>query len=238
MSTHNPIQAYFNWSSGKDSALALYLALRDPKFQIQTLLTTVNETHQRVSMHGLRVELLEQQAEALGLPLEKIWLPETVTMEEYEVLMRAAVDKLKARGLNDTFFGDIYLEDLRAHREAQLSSVGITAHFPLWQRDTRELLDQLLSLGFKAVVVAVDGSKLDESFVGRELNADFIADLPKDVDPCGENGEFHTFVFDGPNFRHPVPFTLGDTVHRHYQATHLNADHPGFFFKELLPIEA
>ncbi|WP_087018854.1 diphthine--ammonia ligase [Thaumasiovibrio subtropicus] len=229
------LNAYFNWSSGKDSAMALYHAQQDPRFEIHTLLTTVNETHRRVSMHGLRVELLDKQADALGLPLHKIWLPETVTMEEYDTIMKKEIGEIKAKGWEHTIFGDIFLEDLRSHREAQLAPVGIQAHFPLWKRDTRELLDELLSLGFRAVVVAIDGSKLDQSFVGRELNAEFIADLPKAVDPCGENGEFHTFVFDGPNFSHPVAFEKDDIVHKHYKADHLTDSHPGFYFQELIP---
>ncbi len=229
------LNAYFNWSSGKDSAMALYHAQQDPRFDIHTLLTTVNETHQRVSMHGLRVELLERQAEALGLPLHKIWLPETVTMEEYEQIMHAEINTLKENGWEHTIFGDIFLEDLRAHREAQLVQVGIQAHFPLWKRNTRELLDELLSLGFKAIIVAIDGSKLDKSFAGRVLDSQFIADLPEGVDPCGENGEFHTFVFDGPNFNHPVSFELGEVVHKQYSAEHLADDHAGFYFQELIP---
>ncbi|WP_413111161.1 diphthine--ammonia ligase [Thaumasiovibrio sp. DFM-14] len=230
------LNAYFNWSSGKDSAMALYHAQQDPRFEVRTLLTTVNQAHQRVSMHGIHVDLLDQQAQALGLPLEKIWLPEVVNMDEYEGLMHQAVDTMRQLGCEHAIFGDIYLEDLRLHRETQLAAKQIQAHFPLWQRNTRVLLNELIDLGFKAIVVAVDGSKLDASFVGRCIDKSFVNDLPADVDPCGENGEYHTFVFDGPNFSYPIPFELGEIVHKHYQAEHLTDAHPGFYFKELIPV--
>ncbi|KXF80351.1 Dph6-related ATP pyrophosphatase [Enterovibrio coralii] len=228
------LNTYFNWSSGKDSTMALYYALRDPSLKVTTLLTSANEAHQRVSMHGVHVSLLEKQADALGLPLKTVWLPETVTMEQYESIMSNAVAELKDMGCTHAIFGDIYLEDLRAKREAQLATVDVKALFPLWKKDTRALMQTLFELGIKAVVVAVDGSKLSKDFVGRELDQAFLDSLPEGVDPCGENGEFHTFVYDGPDFKQPVAFTKGEVVTKKYAGNQI-PDHPGYHFQELIP---
>lgn len=212
-------RTYFNWSTGKDSSLALYYAKQNPALRIDRLLTSVNSHYNRVSMHGLRRELLEEQAKSIGLPLSTIELPEQPSMEDYGKIMRNTVDQLQADQFTDCIFGDIFLEDLREYRENQLAPFGIKAHFPLWKKDTRELMHDFISLGFKAIVVCIKSDLLDKSFVGRELNLDFINDLPPNVDPCGENGEFHTFCYDGPIFDRPVNFEIGEKTFREY-------DHP------------
>ena len=206
-----------NWSGGKDSALALYHALRDPRYHVTDLLTSVNAHFRRVSMHGVRVALLAQQAQRIGLPLTQLELPETPDMNEYECLMAATLAPLQARGIRHAIFGNIYLEDLRHYREQQLARVGMQAVFPLWQRPNADLLREFLDLGFRAVVVCVNEKYLDASFCGRELNADFLRDLPPGVDSCGENGEYHSFVFEAPYFSAPILFERGDTVRRTYQ---------------------
>ncbi|MHA3787803.1 Dph6-related ATP pyrophosphatase [Flavobacterium hauense] len=228
-----PLKTYFNWSSGKDSALALYYLLQDKNYSIDCVLTSVSTEYDRVSMHGLRRELLLQQTESIGISTKIIELPPQPTNAEYEALMDETVTGLLADGYQCTAFGDIFLEDLKAYREKQLEPYGIKTVFPLWKKDTKELLTQFISLGFKAITVCVDGSKLDSSFVGRIIDHDFIADLPEGVDICGENGEFHTFCFDGPYFKKPVPFTKGEIVMREYD---INGFKSKFWFCDLLPI--
>ncbi len=210
-------KALFNWSSGKDSALALYKALQDSKFEITCLLTSVNQEFQRVSMHGIRVELLKQQAESIGLPLEIMQIPETPTMEVYENVMTETLTKLKDQGVTHSIFGDIFLEDLRKYRESQLAKIGFEAVFPLWKTPTTDLIQEFIRLGFKTIVVCVNERFLDKSFVGRVIDQDFINDLPENVDVCGENGEFHTFTFDGPIFSKPIDFEIGEIVYRKYE---------------------
>lgn len=234
-------KTYFNWSTGKDSSLALYYAKQDPSLHIERLLTSVNSHYNRVSMHGLRRELLEAQAASIGLPLTTIELPKAPNMEEYGTIMRRIVDDLKEDQFTDCVFGDIFLEDLRKYREDQLSPLAIAAHFPLWKRDTRELIHDFIALGFKAIVLCVKSDLLDESFIGRELNMDFVNDLPENVDPCGENGEFHTFCYDGPIFSEPVRFDVGEITFREYDHPKSDDDtHPtvpekmGFWFCDLL----
>lgn len=212
-------KAYFNWSSGKDSALALHKALQTEEYTIDRLITTVNTDYNRVSMHGLPVELLEQQAASIGLPLTKIGLAGKVDMKTYDQQMRKVMTKLKDDGYEHAFFGDIFLGDLREYREKKLAEVGIKAVFPLWKKDTKKLLQEFLEKGFKTITVCVNAKLLDESFCGRIIDQQFIDDLPEDVDYCGENGEFHTFVFDGPIFKHPIEFTIGEKVLRNYKST-------------------
>jgi uncharacterized protein (TIGR00290 family) len=208
--------AYFNWSSGKDSALALYIAQQSNEFNIQYLFTSINGVFNRVSMHGVRTELVEQQAKKIGIPLIKMELPEMPSMEDYEKIMLEKLLFFKEKGIQDTLFGDIFLEDLRKYREDKLQTLGITAHFPLWKKDTKEMILDFLQLGFKTIVVCVNEQFLDQSFVGRVIDEQFLADLPPNVDPCGENGEFHTFIFDGPIFNEPVTFEIGEIVHKTY----------------------
>ena len=210
-------KAIFNWSSGKDSALALYKVLQNSEFEITCLLTSISQEFQRISMHGVRVELLEQQAKSLGIPLEIMQIPEMPTMEAYENVMNETLTKLKNKGVTHSIFGDILLEDLRKYREDQLAKIGFEAVFPLWKTPTNDLIQEFMSLGFKAIVVCVNERFLDKSFVGRVIDQDFINDLPDNVDVCGENGEFHTFTFDGPIFSTPINFEIGEIVYRKYE---------------------
>lgn len=226
-------KAYFNWSTGKDSALALYKILNDKEHEIGTLLTNVNGEFNRVSMHGLREELLDEQAECIGLPLQKIHFPGNVTMSLYDSLMKEAMQKILTEKYEYAVFGDIFLEDLKKYRESKLAEVGLTGVFPLWKKDTKALLQEFLSLGFKAITVCVNAKLLDESFVGRVIDEQFIKDLPEGVDVCGENGEFHTFVFDGPIFKQPVNFSIGEKILRTYTAnTDDSEDNCSNFSKE------
>ncbi len=234
-------KTYFNWSTGKDSSLALYCAKQNQSLSIERLVTSINSHFNRVSMHGLRRELLEEQAKSIGLPLTTIELPEQPSMEDYGRIMQKTVDDLKADQFTDCVFGDIFLEDLREYRENQLAPLEISAHFPLWKRDTRELMEDFISHGFKAVVVCIKSDLLDASFVGRELDMDFVNDLPKNVDPCGENGEFHTFCYDGPIFDYPINFEIGEKTFREYDHPKNDDDeHPevpeklGFWFCDLI----
>lgn len=232
-------RTYFNWSSGKDSALALYYLLNNPEFKVEYLLTSINASVDRVSMHGVRRELLEQQIASIGIPGISVELPEEPDMAVYERKMTEALDTLVAKGITHAAFGDIFLEDLRTYREDQLKKRSVTAQFPLWKKDTRALMEEFNSLGFKTVVVCVNSQFLDESFVGRILDQQFLDDLPANVDPCGENGEFHTFCFDGPIFKKPIQFTVGEKVFRSYQNPNAEDDlcgkSLGFWFCDLLP---
>ncbi|MBE8724608.1 diphthine--ammonia ligase [Flavobacterium hungaricum] len=212
-----PHKAIFNWSSGKDSALALYKILQNSDFKIETLVTSVNEKYQRISMHGVRVELLKAQAESLNLPLKIMQIPEMPSMEIYESVMLETLSELKNQGITHSVFGDIFLEDLRKYREEQLSRIGFTGVFPIWKIPTRDLIQEFISLGFKTIVVCVNEKYMDKSFVGRIIDQDFIEDLPQNVDVCGENGEFHTFTFDGPLFSKPIDFEIGEIVYRKYE---------------------
>ncbi|MFV5693286.1 diphthine--ammonia ligase [Flavobacterium sp. LT1R49] len=210
-------KALFNWSSGKDSALALYKTFQNSEFEITCLLTSVNQQFQRISMHGVRVELLEQQAQSIGFPLEIMQIPEMPTMEVYEKVMQETLEKLKDQGVTHSIFGDIFLEDLRKYREDKLAEIGFEGIFPLWKIPTQDLIQEFISLGFKTIVVCVNERFLDKSFVGRVIDQDFINDLPENVDVCGENGEFHTFTFDGPIFSKPIDFEIGEVVYRKYE---------------------
>jgi uncharacterized protein (TIGR00290 family) len=219
-----PEDIVFCWSGGKDSAMALHALGAEKSVRITGLLTTVTDEYDRISMHGVRRALLERQAESLGLPLHVVLIPPECVNATYEARMKEALEKHLARGVRRVAFGDIFLEDLRVYREQNLSKVGMEAVFPIWKRNTRELARELIRLGFRAIAVCIDPRVLDPSFAGRELDKSFFSDLPPGVDPCGENGEFHTFVFDGPIFRKPVQFRAGETVHR-----------DGFYFCDLLP---
>jgi len=210
-------KALFNWSGGKDSSICLHKVLEAGEYEVASLLTTVSEQYQRISQHGVRVDLLEKQAESIGIQLYKAMVPEWPTMESYNELMSQTLSLFKEEGLSASIFGDIFLEDLRKYREEQLAKVGFQGVFPLWKIPTDELAKEFISLGFKAVIVCVDEKYLDERFVGREFDASFLKDLPKGIDPCGENGEFHSFVYDGPIFSAPIQFKRGEVVNRKYQ---------------------
>lgn len=225
-------KAYFNWSSGKDSALALYYMLQEQRYEVQYLLTTINAYHDRVSMHGLRRELLQRQVESIGIENGTIEMPELPTNETYDRLLAEKVDSLYRQGFRLAAFGDIFLEDLRKYREHQLDAIGIKCVFPIWKKDTKQLMDEFIKLGFKAITVCVNGTLLNESYVGRIVDSEFIKQLPEGVDPCGENGEFHTFCFDGPIFTNPINFSIGETIQREYHEG--NIVHR-FWFCDLLP---
>ena len=199
-----------SWSGGKDSAVALWELQRAGEYEIDALLTSVTEGYDRISMHGVRNELLERQAAALGVPLERVQLPKLASNEVYEERMGAAMEAAKARGITRVAFGDLYLEGIRSYREENLARVGMDAIFPVWLRETRQFAKDFLSAGFRTMVVCVDTAQLGAEFVGREIDEAFLAEFPEGVDPCGEKGEFHTFVFDGPNFSEPVQFELGE----------------------------
>jgi len=217
----------FCWSGGKDSALALHTLLRQNKVRIAALLTTVTEGYDRISMHGVRRELLQRQAESLHLPLHEVFIPPQCVNSIYEARMEEALRVFFKQGIRRVAFGDIFLEDLRLYREKNLARVEMQALFPIWKRDTRELIREFHATRFRSLAVCIDSKVLDPSFAGRELDASFFADLPPAVDPCGENGEFHTFVFDGPIFSRPIGFTLGEVVRR-----------DSFVFRDLLPGKA
>ncbi len=217
LQTTTLLKGIMNWSGGKDSSLCLYKVLQSQAYKQLTLLTTVNAAFRRISMHGVRVELLEQQAASIGLPLQQIALPETVSMTEYSDTMRRVLLDFQQQGVTDSIFGDIFLEDLKHYREQQLAQVGIQGVFPLWKQEPKQLMQTFLDAGFRAVIVCVNDAYLDRSFAGRILDQDCINDLPANVDICGENGEYHSFVFDGPIFQYPIPFELGEVVHRTYQ---------------------
>lgn len=210
------MKTFFNWSTGKDSALALYYLQQNPEYQIDLLLTSVNKHHNRISMHGLRRSMLEAQVKAIGIPLTTIELPEEPTMEEYDSIMGDKINLLVQQNFTHSAFGDIFLEDLRKYREEKLNQFNLNTVFPLWKKDTKELISTFLELGFKTIVVCVNGNLLDKSFVGRIIDEQFINDLPENVDPCGENGEFHTFCFDGPIFSSPIKFEIGEIVSKTY----------------------
>ena len=205
----------FNWSGGKDSALALYHCLKNPELDIKYLVTTMNDGVNRISMHGVREELLIRQSESIGIPLYQIRLPEMPGMKEYDEAMKGHLKKFKAEGISHSIFGDIFLEDLRKYREDRLSENGLKAIFPLWKRDTTELMDEFLNLGFRTMIVCTQHHL--ERLNGREITKELITSFPDDIDVCGENGEFHTFVFDGPIFKNMVKFNSGEKVFKELQ---------------------
>jgi len=201
-----------SWSGGKDSALSLYEIQRSGKYQVASLITSINEHHDRVSMHGVRREMLEQQAQALGLPLIKIPIPMDCSEEEYESRLMGVLNQVKSDGIEHVVFGDIFLEWIKEYREKNLSRVGMTPILPIWGRDTRELAQSFIALGFKAVITCVNTKAMPEDFLGRVFDEHLLAELLPEVDPGGENGEFHSFVFAGPIFQKSIPYTLGRAV--------------------------
>ncbi|THD58098.1 adenine nucleotide alpha hydrolase [Phenylobacterium sp.] len=213
-----------SWSGGKDACMALSALQQTPGTTVAGLLTSVTRDSERISMHGVRRDLLVRQATALGLPLRELALPAFPSNAVYEAALGEALAEYRRAGVETVAFGDLFLEDIRAYRDALMARLGMTAIYPVWGRATRGFLEAFIAQGFKAVAVCVDLAKLDLSFAGRAVDVAFLADLPDGVDPAGENGEFHTFVFDGPNFRQPVDFTLGGREAR-----------DGFGFVDLIP---
>jgi uncharacterized protein (TIGR00290 family) len=220
----NKPKAIFNWSGGKDSALALHKVIVSGEYDVKYLLTTVSSGFKRIIQHGVREELLEAQAESIGIPLHKLFLPENPDMEIYNSVIRESLMKFKEENIHTGIFGDIFLEDLRKYREEKLAEVNVNAVFPLWKMNTHELIKNFVESGFKAVIVCVNENYLDKSFAGREIDKNFINDLPAGVDPCGENGEYHSFVYDGPIFRKPVKFKRGEIIKKIYVSSNDNSD--------------
>ena len=214
------------WSGGKDSALALYEILKTGGFDVVELLTTVTKDYDRISIHGVRSVLLEQQADALGFPLEKMFISKGASDAEYEGTLLKVLEKHRANGVFSVLFGDIFLEDVRKYREQLLKKVRMNGIFPLWKRDTKKLGQMFITLGFKAIITSIDSNVLGKDFAGRDYDEQFLLDLPANVDPCGENGEFHSFVYDGPIFRERVLFKKGEILLRENR----------FYYCDLIPL--
>ena len=206
-----------SWSGGKDSAMALYHLLGNADYEVVELMATVSEEYRRISHHGVREELLDAQAAAIGIPLRKVYLPSDnsagCTNEVYETIMNRVMDEYKGKNVNTVAFGDLFLEDLRAWREANLTKVGMRGLFPIWKRDTRVMAHEVIRLGYKAYLSCVEAI-VGADLVGRLYDENFLSDLPPTIDPCGENGEFHSFVFDGPTFARPLPIKVGERATR------------------------
>jgi uncharacterized protein (TIGR00290 family) len=217
----------FAWSGGKDSAMALYELQKSQNYEILALLTTITEEYDRISMHGVRKILLEQQAESLEFPLEKIYITKNASDKEYETRMRDKLITYKRLGVSAVGFGDIFLEDLKKYREENLSKVNLKGIFPIWKRNSLELACAFIDLGFKAIITCVDSKVLDKTFVGRLFDRDFLNFLPSGVDSCGENGEFHSFVYAGPIFKNEILFDFGEITLRENR----------FFYCDLIPVE-
>jgi uncharacterized protein (TIGR00290 family) len=218
------IKAFVSWSSGKDSAFALHEVRRLGLVEIAGVLTTINERHDRVAMHGVRSELLDRQIEALNVPAIKVLIPSPCPNDVYEAHMGDACAAIKASGIHHIVFGDLFLEDIRAYRERTLATIGITPIFPLWGRNTRQLAAEMIDCGLAARLVCVDPKRLGAGFAGRRFDRALLNDIPPDVDPCGENGEFHTVVTAGPMFLAPIRVSIGLTVER-----------DGFVFTDVIP---
>jgi uncharacterized protein (TIGR00290 family) len=202
------------WSSGKDSAWALHVLRQLQEVEVIGLLTTINEVHDRVAMHAVRVSLLQAQAEAVGLPLWTVSIPNPCSNQQYEMAMGTAIQRALAAGVSVMAFGDLFLEDVRRYRESQLAGTGLAPLFPIWGLSTRRLAREMISAGLRARLTCVDPKQIHTSFVGREFDDALLADLPATADPCGERGEFHTFAYAGPMFHHPVPIQTGEIVTR------------------------
>ena len=236
------IKAIFCWSGGKDSAYCLHKVQQEKKYDIRYLLTTVNNNFGRISMHGVREELLDLQAAAVGLPLLKVRVSEG-SNEEYDRLMAETLLKVKSEGIEYVIFGDIFLEDLRLYRENNLAQIGMKAVFPLWKMDTAFLIRDFIGQQFKTLTCCTNDGYLGEEWAGREIDLDFVNQLPADTDPCGENGEFHSFCYDGPLFQHKIHFTIGEKIYRPIEVKtndtcSLPSDHStrGFWFCDLIPV--
>ncbi len=213
-----------SWSGGKDSCLALYEIQQAAHYRVLALLTTLTRDYDRISMHAVRRVLLERQAASLGLPLHQVLITKGASNEEYETNLIEAVSAYRDQGIDSVVFGDLFLEDIKTYRDQFLARHDLRGIYPVWMRDTTHFISEFIALGFRAVITCVNGEVLDSSFGGMIIDENFLAALPAHVDPCGENGEFHTFVYDGPNFAQPVKFSIGETVLR-----------DGFWFCDLVP---
>jgi uncharacterized protein (TIGR00290 family) len=219
-----PPKAFLSWSSGKDAAFALHEARRLATADVVGVLTTIEEATGRVQMHGVRGAMLDRQIAALGLPAVKVMLPSPCPNVVYEARMGEAFRKLEAEGIRHIVYGDLFIEDIRAYRLKQMEAAGLEAIFPLWGRDTGDLAGAMIASGLEARIACIDTRRLDRSFAGRSYDADFLRDLPPGIDPCGENGEFHTVVTAGPIFAAPIATSVGETVERN-----------GFAFADVIP---
>ena len=236
----------FNWSGGKDATMALAAMLQDNSIKIEQLVTTINGNLQRVTMHGVPVSLIRKQAKSMRLPLHFLELPEDISMTRYSEITQTAAKVHKEDGITKYVYGDIFLEDLKSFRDKELAINGIEGIYPLWKKDTKELANTFINDGYKAIVVATNSKLLNKNFVGKEFDNDFLNNLPEGVDPCGENGEFHTFVYDGPIFKEPISFTKGEPTYKTYSPKQEGDDcfccdpeedkswDKGFWFCELL----
>ncbi len=230
-------RAIFCWSGGKDSSLCLYKVLQAGEYEVSYLLTTINGNHRRISMHGVREEVLDAQVAAIGIPQLKVFVYEG-NNAEYENAMSETLLKAKAEGITHVIFGDIFLEDLRQYREKNLAKVGLKAVFPLWKRNTGDLMNEFLDLGFKTVTCCVNDGYLNESHVGRTIDDEFVKNLPANVDVCGENGEFHTLCFAGPLFKQPINISVTEKIYKPLEIK-VNSEWPvdetkGFWFAEVI----
>ena len=205
-----------SWSGGKDSAYALHKVMQDERYRVKYLLANIFKPNKRVSMHGVPEELIEQQAKSIGIPLIRLYIEEK-THDEYEEKMRALLLSLKDEGIHKVVFGDIFLEDLKKYREDKLAEAGMKAIFPLWKKDTTELAQRFIADGFKTHICSIDLSKIPENLVAADFSVDFLQQLPSTIDPCGENGEFHSFCYDGPLFKKKVTFKQNGVVTKTYQ---------------------
>ena len=219
-------KAWMAWSSGKDSAWALHLTRPRKEVEVVGMLTTITDSYQRVAMHGVRDELLQAQSDALGLPLHRVRIPTPCSNEEYEAAMWSALEIARGHGVTHIVFGDLFLEDVRAYREAQLARAGMVGHFPLWGRETGALALDMIAGGLRAYLTCVDPRRVPRNLAGRAFDEALLSALPEGADPCGENGEFHTFAWDGPMFTTPIAVQVGDTVER-----------DGFVFTDLVRSE-
>lgn len=216
------------WSGGKESALALYKILESKSYKVLALLTTINQAYARVCMHGVREELVEKQALVLGVPLEKIFLSKNSSNQEYEQKMKESLEKYIEKGISGVVFGDVYLEDLRIYRENKLKGIGLRAIFPLWRTKSQKIVQEFIEAGFKAIISCLDHKVLDKKFLGRDFNQGFVEELPSGVDPIGEKGEFHSFVYQAPIFRERILFEKGEILLREN----------GFWYCDLIPASA
>lgn len=230
-------KALFAWSGGKDSALALSYILEQKEFEVLGLMTTLNKNFKRISMHGVREETLDKQADSIGIPLVKIWVEEG-TYEEYEKQMEKTLLAYKAKGITHVIFGDIFLEDLKDYRDKNLAKVDLKGHYPMWKKNTSELIQEVLDKGFKTITCCINDQYLNESHSGALITPKWIKELPKEVDPCGENGEFHTFCFDGPIFKKPLAISTGQKKYQPLEEKYIDKSKTpftkGFWFTDII----
>lgn len=228
-----------NWSSGKDAAMAYWLLLQNKQYEVAQLLTTISAEYERIVMHGVREELLDKQAAQMNLPLSKIYLPAQPDDALYKANMLTVLEEFKKNGIQAAAFGDIFLEDLKAYREQQLALAGMNAVFPLWGKDTISLVKEVEDAGIDAMIVCVNEKYLSKEFLGRKIGRNLLDDLPDNVDACGENGEFHTFVYNAPYFSAPVSIQQGEVVYKQYKPAGDGDEQwdTGFYFLDLLPVD-